>query len=271
MRRFNFLCAGFFAVVAVQGVAPRMAHAQADSVQLATEEMMEDSASQNSFLQLEYGYSSVPQSLNYTSQITTGTDTASFNYSTLPGQTYQGQPVSLTSSGTATYDPATSTWTWASQSSGSGSKPGYPSQPFTSTDVETVKKVNGNYVITSDYNYYGPGGMGPNGKTGDLHIMVTVDPNTWVDTDSGYRTDYNGNVVPNSGFTSNSKLNKATGKWEIELGPSPFLPVYASATGTSDPTTGVGAFVATLPEPSSVALVGLAAMGLLQRASRKHA
>jgi hypothetical protein len=268
LKRIVQLWVGVAAVVLPLTIGARQVHAQ--SVPVANEEMMEDQGNENIFIARQFGFSEAVSTLNYTSSI--GAGGASFSYSTVPGQTYNGEPITVQASGSSSYDPSDATWTWTSTSSED-----WDFEPYTNTDLETITLIPnpngpGNiYYIQSDFNWYDPEGN----KVGDAHIAVAVDPTTWIDADVVYLTDALGNKVPNSDFESTSAYNEDTGDWDIDLypvDPDPYLPIYVSATGASDPNTGLGTFTAVIvPEPASLGMLGIGAIALFRRIPRKRA
>jgi hypothetical protein len=268
LKRIVQVGVGVAAVVLPLAVGTGQARAQ--SVPVANEEMMEDQANENLFIARQFGFSG-PATLDYNSSI--GAGGSSFSYSTVSGQTYNGEPITVGAAGSSTYDPSDATWTWTS-----ASHEDWDNELYTNTDLETITLIPnpngpGNiYYIVSDFNWYDPHGN----KVGDAHIAVAVDPNTWIDADVGYLTDALGNKVPNSDFESVSAYDEETGDWDIDLypvDPEPYLPIYVNANGTSDPNTGLGTFQTeiTVPEPASLGMMGIGAIALLRRASRKRA
>jgi hypothetical protein len=245
-----------FSVVAVQAVAPVTVSADVIPLNLATEVMIEDTASNNLIVGALFDPSNNSK-LSYNTVM--GTD-GSYTYSTASGSTLDGASISLTGSGVAS-STGPNSWQWVTSEKGD-----YNGSPYWSvTDLETVTvDEDGYYTIVSDYNYYDKDGN----KTGDLHIIIVTDPDITVDADAGYFTDKNGNKVPKSDFISASELDEETGDWDIEV-----LPVYPKyepvppqivSIGTSPLVGGDGHFTTTfvVPEPSTWAMMLLGFVGL---------
>jgi hypothetical protein len=158
---------------AIQAIALSPASADIIPLNLATEVMIEDTASNN----LIVGALFDPSNNSKLSYNTVMAADGSYTYGTVAGSMLDGTPISLTGSGTAS-STGPQTWQWITSEKGD-----YNGSPYWSvTDLETVKvDKDGFYIITSDYNYYDKDGN----KTGDLHIIVVTDPDVTVDADAG--------------------------------------------------------------------------------------
>jgi hypothetical protein len=250
--------------LAVQAVAP--ATASVDLTSLATEVMIEDTASNNLIVGALFNPSS-HSSLSYTTDLMSNGD---YTYSTVSGSTLDGKSISL--SGGATYsNPSPGVWDWDTYEDGD-----YEGSPYWYVvDHETVTQdPDGYYTIVSDYDYYDE----DNNKLGDLHIIVVTDPEVTVDADYGYFTDPLGNKVPMSDFYSASILDEDTGDWDIEIWPGypppykpPGMPDPIVSTGYTPLGGGDGYFTASfVPEPSTWVMMLLGFVGLGFAGYRSH-
>jgi len=224
--------------------------------------MLEEQAATNDLLNVEFGPD--PSSpLPFTFQVTG----SSFSYSTNPGTTYLGKPVSITGSGTYVGTDTSGTWTCsATNTVGSSS--------YNITGTATSSYSAGAYTLTGavqdgaapDYNDVewrgGPGDMG--WLSGFLDHQVFTKNGADVGDTGAYSYDY-------SRVTGDS----VTVTWYQVPDPSDgYNPPYTSGLITTfamSEATGMGTFTTvTTPEPSTVAMM-LAACGvLLAQVARKH-
>jgi hypothetical protein len=261
IRRVSLLA---LSAAAIQAFTPTTALADVIPLNLATEVMIEDTASNN----LIVGALFDPTNNSKLSYNTVMGADGSYTYSTVAGSMLDGKSISLTGSGTAS-STGPPTWQWVTSESGD-----YNGSPYWSvTDLETVTvDPDGYYIIVSDYNYYDKDGN----KTGDLHIIVVTDPDVTVDADAGYFTDKNGAKVPKSDFVSASALDEETGDWDIEVLPvyPPYEPIPPQivSIGTSPLGGGDGSFTTTfvVPEPSTWAMMLVGFVGLAFAGSRSR-
>jgi hypothetical protein len=285
MRKPNLVAVAFASIAtAVAAGAIGMvltateASAQAPSA-VGNEVMMEDAAAENLIL----GQIASPrsgQSLTYTSSVDPNTN--AYSFSTTSGQTLNGQPVSLTGSGTEVSSPTTgfpsslltpcSTYTcyyWNTTDEFQWGNVNYPSTDYEVAYYDPVKMY---WYIQSVFYW----------DNMDLEILVVTNKDVTLDADYGYFTYGNtGNMIPNTGFYSASRYNPDTEDWDIEIWPeypypgrpSPWEPGPEYVSGVSTPGDTDDHFTATfIPEPSTWAmmLLGFAGLGVMgYRASRK--
>jgi len=247
--------------IAILGFASPQARADLDIGEV-TDMLAEDSGSNMAL----FGYHNGPDAsatLSFTSFVT-GTG---FSYATDPNQTYFGQAFSL--SGSGTFNDISQTWTMSSSGF-------YGGTALTILGMQT-RTVNpaGYYQIISDYDYYENGV-----KKQDLHINLKIFPPIpsdpyWRSNDMAYFTDETGAPIPGAQYISFDKYLPGTGNWDIDIYnpfPQPPKDLIVSVDGNSPGIGGVGTFDATfaaVPEPSSFALLSIAALGMGLAARRK--
>jgi hypothetical protein len=189
---------------------------------------------------------------------TTTVGDTSFAYEMMAGETFRGQPVSL--SGSGTFDSATNSWGWNSSGTMGG-------RDWTSTGSAAFSGSQ----LTADW--VAAGSLIP--LPLDVKFDITLSGTIPGDVTSKGSAQLTIDNVPVPGIKVSVTDSYKNGKfdWDFKTGSlNPMIPPFAIHTVGEVPfeTGGEGQFTSTVvPEPTTVVLVGMGLAGMIARSRRR--
>jgi hypothetical protein len=258
IARTSFAALALFILTALAPAVSRGASITLD--QLLTGQMIETEGDYAGFLGLAFG-PDASSPLVFTSDV--NLSATSFSFSLNTGQTYLGQPISMTATGS--YNTSTDILTISS----SGML-GTAAWTTSGSETETFDS-SGDAIGSSDDNFL-QGGVLVYDK---VRYNIKYYP-SGLSTDKGYYTDKNGNYIPGTDFDSFNynppppPPPPPPGTWVYTESGTDGLPFAITTTGITS-TGGTGSFtvlITPIPEPGTLGLATFA-VALLSLAVRR--